>query len=96
MFRFKRSIPVDYSDQVYIYAVSRRYQKLPAKKRKLVRDISREAGKEYSEAVLEYVTTDLEAVQVCEKHHISLSTLERAVRRYYTAFAHRLKKDSDI
>lgn len=96
MFRYKRSISVEYPDQVYIYALSRRYQKLPVRKRKLIRDLCRETGGEYSAAVLEYVTTDTEAVQVCEKHHISLSTLERAVRRYYTAFALRLKQDKEI
>ena len=92
MFRFKRSIDVEYREQGCVFFISRRYPELSAEKRKRIRELCREAGGAYHKAVLEYVTKDAEAVTVCEKHHISNSTLERAVRRYYTAFAAQLKE----
>lgn len=86
MFRFKKGIPVSYEDQGYIYFYSRRYRRLPRKERRRIEMLCAEAGGEYQEALLEFVTTDSGAVAVCARHYISQSTLERAVRKYYSAF----------
>lgn len=87
MFRFKRSIPVDYDRQGFIYFTSKRYKELAAAGRKQIRELCRNAGGDYREALLEFVTTDAGAAAVCAKHYLSASTLERIVRRYYVAFA---------
>ena len=87
MFRFKKGIPVSYADQGYIYFYSKRYRRLPQKERRKIETLCAEAGGEYREALLEFVTTDSGAVAVCAKHYISQSTLERAVRKYYRLFA---------
>lgn len=92
MFRYKRSIPVGYREQGYIYFASQQYQEMDTEKRKRIRELAREAGGSYHKAVLEYVTTEAEPASVCGKYHISQSTLERAVRRYYTAFACRIQE----
>lgn len=86
-FRIKRSVPVSYDVQGYIYFTSRLYRSLPAADRKRIRRLCKNAGGEYAAALLEFVTTDAGAVAVCQKYYISQSTLERAVRRYYIAFA---------
>lgn len=86
MFRFKRSIPVNYDRQGYIYFTSRIFRDLPERKRQEILDLCQECGGEYRDALLEFVTTDATATEICMKHNVSRSTLERAVRRYYTRF----------
>lgn len=86
MFRFKRSIPVNYDRQGYIYFTSRLFRDLPERKRQEILDLCQECGGEYRDALLEFVTTDATATEICMKHNVSRSTLERAVRRYYTRF----------
>ena len=86
MFRFKRNLPIGYDRQGYIYFASKMYSQLPDHQRKIIRAVCAEAGGEYKEAVFDFVTTDHGATQVCMTHHISESTLERAVRKYYILF----------
>lgn len=90
MFRFKKSIPVSYDHQGFIYFTTKRYRELTAEERKRIRQIAAKAGGEHREALLEYVTTGTDAATVCARHFLSESTLERAVRRYYIAFAQQL------
>ena len=85
-FRYKRSIPIDYDTQGYIYFTSRRFKDLSKEKRETIRRLCREAGGEHEEALFLFVTTDMGAVEVCGRFYISESTLERAVKRYYLAF----------
>lgn len=86
MFRFKKSIPVNYEDQGYIYFYSKRYRRLPQKEKRRIEGLCMDAGGEHYQALLDFVTTDMGAAAVCMRHYISQSTLERAVRRYYLAF----------
>lgn len=90
MFRFKKSIPVGYDLQGYIYFTSRLYRHLPASRRKQILNLCAQAGGEYYQALFDFVTTEAGAAAVCAKHFLSLSTLERIVRRYYIAFAQEL------
>lgn len=86
MFRFKKSVDVSYDQQGYVYFVSRIYEQLhPWQQKKLV-DLCSQAGGEYHAALFEFVTTDAGATEVCMRHHISRSTLERAVHKYYEIF----------
>lgn len=87
MFRYKRGIPVGYDLQGYIYFTSKLYRELPAEEQRRIEGICMEAGGEYYQALLEFVTGDAGATAVCAKHFLSQSTLERAVRRYYVLFA---------
>lgn len=86
MFRFKRSVPVSYDRQGYIYFTSKLFRDLPQRQRREILDLCQECGGEYSAALLEFVTTDANATEICLKHNISRSTLERVVRRYYVNF----------
>ena len=86
MFRYKRSIKVSYERQGYIYFLSRSYGQLPARKQAAIRELCDRCGGEYSRALFEFVTTDDGAVVVCQRHHLSQSTLERVVKKYYEAF----------
>ena len=87
MFRYKRSIPVDYDAQGYIYFTSRRYTRLTAAQQKKILNLCMEVGGEYYQALFAFVTTDQGATAVCMRHFLSESTLERIVRRYYVRFA---------
>lgn len=86
MFRFKRSLPVGYNRQGYIYFKSLLYRELGERDRERIAGLCRECGGESWRALLEFVTTDATATQICLKHYISQSTLERMVKRYYMRF----------
>ena len=86
MFRFKRSVPVSYDRQWYIYFKSRLYEQLPPAEQQAIVNLCLECGGEYYRALFQFVTTDAGATNVCMQHHLSRSTLERAVRRYYERF----------
>lgn len=90
MFRFKKSIPLPYHRQGYIYFMSRKYAELTERQRDRIDGLCAEAGGEYAAALLEFVTTDNGEVAICMKHHVSDQTLRRCVRRYYLAFPERL------
>ena len=89
-FRFKKSVPVDYDLQGYIYFTSRLYRSLPQEAQHRILNLCLEAGGEYYQALFEFVTTDVGATAVCTKHFLSQSTLERIVRRYYILFSESL------
>lgn len=86
VFRYKRSVPVSYDRQGYIYYSSRLYRTMPAKKQETLRRLVRDAGGQHAQALMDYVTGNLSASQVCAKYYISQSTLERLVRKYYLLF----------
>lgn len=87
VFRYKNSVPVGYNEQGYIYFTSRIYNELPPDKQKAVVYLCMEAaGGDYYQALFEFVTTDAGATEICLKHHLSRSTLERIVRKYYKSF----------
>lgn len=86
MFRYKKSVGASYERQGYIYFASRAYTQLSPSQQKKIVNLCAQAGGEYHAALFEFVTTDIGATAVCMRHHISSSTLERAVRRYYEQF----------
>lgn len=87
MFRYKRSVPLSYERQGYIYFKSRCYQELPEEEQHRIVNLCMEAGGEYYQALFEYVTKGESATSVCMRHHLSQSTLTRAVRKYYTNYS---------
>lgn len=86
MFRYKKSIPLPYARQGYIYFTSRGYLALAPEQQAAIRRLCREVGGPHGRALFEFVTTDATATVVCMKHYISESTLHRMVRRYYMEF----------
>ena len=90
MFRYKKSIPLSYERQGYIYFSSRLYEEMPERAQRTIEELCHRCGGEYHRALLEFVTTDAGATGVCLRHHLSPSTLERAVRRYYQRFPRKL------
>ena len=90
MFRYKKSIPVSYDRQGYIYFTSRFYHELPSWAQQKILNLCLECGGEYYQALFEFVTTDAGATGVCTRHYLSRSTLERVVRKYYENFPARL------
>ena len=75
MFRYKKSIPVSYERQGYIYFTSLLYRELPEGAQRKILNLCLEAGGEYYQALFEFVTTDAGAQAVCLRHHLSPSTL---------------------
>ncbi len=86
MFRYKRSVPVSYDRQGYIFFVSRMYKRLPADQQQKILNLCLDAGGEYYKALFDFVTTDEGATAVCMRHNLSRATLHRAVVRYYKDF----------
>ena len=89
-YRYKRSIPVSYDWQGYIYFKSLLYRELPERERERIEQLCRECGGEHWRALLRFVTTDAAATKICMEHYISRSTLERMVREYYSRFPRKL------
>ena len=85
-FRYKYGVKVPYHRQGYIYFVSRSYKELPKVKRERIEGHCRRVGGEYWKALFDFVTKDIGAVAICNRHYISSATLERMVRRYYEEF----------
>ena len=90
MFRYKKGIPIPYNEQGYIYFLCRNYKRLPSEMQGLIRDQAQAAAGEYSKALLEFITSDCGGTAICTRHHISESTLERVVKRFYISFSHTL------
>lgn len=90
MFRYKKSVPVSYERQGYIYFASRLYRELTEEQQRKLLNLCLQCGGEHYQALFEFVTTDTGATAVCMKHFLSRSTLERAVRRYYESFPQNL------
>ena len=90
MFRYKKSVPVSYERQGYIYFASRLYRELTEEQQHKLLNLCLQCGGEHYQALFEFVTTDAGATAVCMKHFLSRSTLERAVRRYYESFTQNL------
>ncbi|MBQ8830839.1 MAG: hypothetical protein IJ017_04525 [Oscillospiraceae bacterium] len=86
MFRPKTSLKIPYERQGYIYFTSKNYKALPKEKRQRIDELCLKAGGEHHKALLEYVTTDATATQICLKHYIGEGTLHRMQRRYYMNF----------
>jgi len=86
MFRYKKSVPASYEKQGYIYFKSLCYRELPEKDRCRIRKLCIEAGGEYYQALFDFVTTREGATSICMRYHLSQSTLERVVRKYYASF----------
>ena len=83
-------IEESYERQGYIYFTSLLYWELPKRTQEKILNLCIAAGKENYQALFEFVTTDAGAQAVCLRHHLSPSTLERAVRRYYEAFPRKI------
>lgn len=86
MFRYKKSVPVSYARQGYIYFKSRCYRELPEQEQHALLNLCIEAGGAHYRALFDFLTTDEGADAICLRHNISRSTLERAVRKYYIGF----------
>ena len=78
VFRFKKSIPVGYDKQGYIYFKSLLYYELPEQEQKKILNCCLcSGGREYYQALFKFVTTNASATEICCKYHISESTLWR-------------------
>lgn len=86
MFRYKKSVPLSYDRQGYIFFLSRLYDQMPEEKRRMILELCDEAGGEHSKALFMFVTTDISATAICARYFLSRSTLERVVRKYYMIF----------
>ncbi len=86
MFRYKKSVPVSYERQGYVYFKSLCYKLLPEREQQEIVNLCIRAAGEHYQALFQFVTSGAGAEAVCQRHHISRSTLERAVRRYYELF----------
>ena len=85
-FRYKRGIRVSYKRQGMIFFTLQNVRALPPAKQEKLRQLCREAGGEYDEALWEYLTSEKGYVGVSIDHNLSQATLFRCVKRFYEAF----------
>ncbi len=86
MFKFKAGINASYERQGYIYFKSLNYKMLSQKEKSAIDKLCISVGKEYSDALFKFVTTDTTATKICLEYYISKATLYRIVKRYYETF----------
>lgn len=86
MFRFRKSVPLSYDQQAYIYYYSRLYKQHRENDQAFIRKLCRKAGGPHWKAVLALVSGKMTIHAACSYYYISPSTLDRAVRQYYREF----------
>mgnify|MGYP005801777725 CR=1 FL=1 len=59
MFRFKKSVPVSYDRQGYIYFTSRLYEELPPRAQQVIVNLCLECGADSDQCLLQFVTQDV-------------------------------------
>ena len=76
MFRYKKSVPVSYERQGYIYFSSLLYREMPEKAQRKILNLCMECGGgDYYRALFEFVTTDANATYICMKHRFPAETV---------------------
>lgn len=90
MFRYKKSVPLSYNRQGYVYFQSLLYKELPSRERQKIEQLCKDAAGQYWRAVLEFVTTSANATYIETHHHLSRATLYRYVQKYYMIFPRKL------
>jgi hypothetical protein len=91
MFRLKKSIPLGYVRQGYIYFSCLYYKEMTQAQQLRIDDLCREAAGDNWQALLEFLTSGKGAEIICDKHHIgSKTTLYEAVHRFYMKFPKRI------
>lgn len=85
-FRIKRGLRLTEAQQAYIWALSRLYTGLPPEWQREIRKQCKKSAGDYAQALLEFVTTDKTATEICMRHYMGRSTLYRCVKRYYENF----------
>lgn len=78
------SIDSDY--QGYILYNCRMYARLPPKKQIYIVNLCLKVGDEYSQALMEAVTTDEKILCVATGHYMDESNLCKYVRKFYESF----------
>ena len=72
MFRYKKSVPVSYERQGYIYFASRLYRELTEEQQRKLLNLCLQCGGEHYQALFEFVTTDAGDGRVHEALPLSL------------------------
>ena len=85
-FKIKRSIPLSYDRQGYVFFASRNYRELPLAERERIDALCREIGREYEKALFAFVVQGVNATAIETEYFCSKSTLYRLVREYYRRF----------
>ena len=86
-FRYKRGIDVGFLQQMYIYSASLNYKNLTKAQQKKILKLCKRVGGANSDALFDFVTTDISSTAVCLKYNIaSRTTLYRLLKDYYENF----------
>ena len=85
-FKYKKSIPLSYDRQGYVYFASRQFRELPLAEQSRIRALCREIGREYADALFAFVVQGANATAIETDYFCSKSTLYRLVREYYRRF----------
>lgn len=90
MFKYKRGIPLSYNRQGFIYFQSKLYDTLSPDDQEKIRRLCQRSAGQHWRALLEFVTTDVNATYVETHYYISRAQLYRYVKTYYLGFPEKL------
>ena len=82
-FKRLRSVRKSASEQGLIFYSCLCYRNQPPTVRQKIDNLCKSVGGEYAPALREYMTTLGDWNYICDKHHISASTLDRLRRDFY-------------
>lgn len=85
-FKYKKSIPLPYDRQGYVYFVSKNYRILPLKQRQRIDRLIEEIGRSYADALRAFVILGESCSAIESRYYCSTSQLYRLVREYYQRF----------
>ena len=85
-FKRLRSVNKSYEEQGLIYFTCINYKRQPARIREKIDRLCESAGGEYATALKEYMTTDADWIYICDRYHLSNSTLERIRRAFFESW----------
>jgi len=82
-FKRLKSVEKSTEEQGYIYYCCRTYSRREKRVQQKIDRLCDLAAGEYAAALREFLLTDADWIYICQKHHISESTLDRIRRRFY-------------
>lgn len=85
-FKVKKTIPLSYDRQGYVYFTSRNYSALPIQERERIDKLCRDIGRDNERALFAFMVLGANATTIETEYFCSKSTLYRLVREYYRQF----------
>ena len=85
-FKLKKSIPLSYDRQGYVYFACRNYSQLPVQMRRQIDRLIETVGGVYADALRAFMIQGESASAVEARYHCSYAQVYRVVKEFYMRF----------